>query len=180
MKVLRNTVTGKVLLGTSGKILKVRPDTYIEVKPDVFMVEIEVDDNQVFTLPTPNSVSYYSGATSLSSGALTYNYLVKWGDGSAPVLINAYNSASRVHTFVKKGSYVIEITGTLPAFLVENNAAIKLLITRVISWGSVGLQFINMYGCTALVTLPDQRSKLTSIKTFVNFCNGCTSLVGIP
>jgi len=180
MRVLRSNINQKVLIGTNGKILKVRPDTYVEVKPDVFMFEIEVDDNQVFTLPTPNNVSYYTGASYSNSPTLTYNYIVSWGDGSAPVVINSYNHAAKVHNFVKKGTYVIEITGVFQAFMVNSDNAIRLLITRVISWGSVGLQFVNLYGCSAMVTLPDQRSKLTGVKTFVNFCNGCSSLVSVP
>lgn len=52
MKILRTSTT--VLRNSEGKVLKIRPDNYIEPVPDLFMVEIAVEDNQTITLPTPN------------------------------------------------------------------------------------------------------------------------------
>lgn len=57
MKIIRYNDT--FLRDSSGRLLKVRPDTYIEPQPDVFMVEVSVEDNTTITLPTPNvTVSY--------------------------------------------------------------------------------------------------------------------------
>jgi len=283
MKVLKAT---KVFRGTSGKVLTVRPDMYIEPIPDVFMVQVEVEKDQVFTLPTPDltapytdtflevfsvyngtrinynensggnnqptltmslsaNTDYYikissttndkgffglqiigadggnatpeegvivtNAGTTLhnqyliqggyiwykfrtgAAGSYTmktvqsvagyYNYNVDFGDGVSVSNITTYNSASRIHTYTKAGTYVIKITGTLPAWSVNNDASIKLSITRCISWGEVGLRRIDFYGCTAMTNLPEQIGKLHTVVapySFVNFCRDCTSLVAIP
>ncbi len=52
MKILRTATT--VLRNIDNKVLKIRPDTYVEPHPDLFMVEIAVEAGQTITLPTPN------------------------------------------------------------------------------------------------------------------------------
>lgn len=284
MKILRTSTT--VLRNGAGKVLKLQDDNYVEVDPDAFMVEIAVEDNQIFTLPTniqnvttsyidlymslhssyngpelaandnsggnsqpqitfscaanteyylkvvgadnnqddifgvqvtgptggvpsvesgvtnvtvgttginnqimiPNGTSWFKFKSSSAGtytmktlqGVVPYNYNIDWGDGTIVSNITTYNSASRVHTYVTAGTYIIKITGSLPCWTVNDNAAIKLLITRCISWGNVGLRLINFHGCTALTTLPQQQGKLKYVTTFASFCKGCTSLISIP
>jgi len=109
-----------------------------------------------------------------------YNYDVDWGDGSYNVGINTYNHVNATHVYTIKGSYILNITGTMPAWSINATSNMKLLITKVISWGNVGLRKIDFYGCTALTTLPDQQGKLANVFNFINFMSGCTSLVAIP
>lgn len=286
MKILRTTDT--VLVNASGKVLKVRPDTYVEPLPNAFMIEVEVEKDQVFTLPTGDPTAAYidlylnlytsyngasiafndnsggnsqpllsqvctanteyyikitgtsnnkegifgiqvtgpditgvptteAGITSLTVGTPingqylryggevwfkfktgtagtytmrtnqgilgVYDYDVDWGDGVLTEGINTYNSASRIHTYTSAGTYVITITGTMPVWSINNDNAIRLSITKCISWGTVGLRKIDFYGCTAMTNLPDQISKLATVVapySFINFCRDCTSLVSIP
>jgi hypothetical protein len=286
MKILRTTDT--VLVNSAGKVLKVRPDTYVEPLPNAFMIEIEVEKDQVFTLPTGDPTAAYidlflnlyttyngasiasndnsgsnsqpllaqvcaanteyyikitgtlnnkegifgiqvtgpdvtgvptteTGITSLTVGTPVngqylsfggeiwfkfktgtagtytmrtnqgilgnYNYSVDWGDGTLAEGVTTYNSASRIHTYTSAGTYVITITGTMPVWSVNNDNAIRLSITKCISWGAVGLRKIDFYGCTAMTNLPDQTSKLATVVapySFINFCRDCTSLVSIP
>lgn len=295
-----------LLRNSEGKILKIRPDTYVEPIPELFMFEVSVNDNQTVTLPTPNMstginytrISLYhtdkttfitSGYTTsssptsylLNSGSLTgnteyyvkvsqyydstsdpyyqfnssysylkyfniqitgataigglapteeeeyqsitinggvienqylqvlgevwykfktnssgtchiridridpyntsfYNYNVDWGDGGYTSNILTYDSVDRQHTYEKKGNYVIRVSGTMKGFSIENTADIKLLITKVISWGDVGFEKLNFRGCTALTTLPNQLNKLTTVKSFNSIFYDCTSLSFIP
>lgn len=284
MKVLRSATA--IMRSASGKILKIRPDSYVDPLPNVFMVEVAVEEGQTITLPTPliaasylnlymtlynsgntilrtndnsggnsqplitqvctanteyyikitgttNNIEGYfgiqvtgpgtdvpdteSGITSLIVGVpiteeylpyggekwykfktgaagsyvmrtnlgepteYSYNYDVDWSDNS-PITtgITIYNSTLATHTYNVAGSYVIYITGRMPGWSVNNNSNMKLLITKCISWGDVGLIKIDFYGCSAMTNLPDQQGKLANVRTFANFCNGCTSLVSIP
>ena len=176
MKLLKQN--NKLLIGTSGKVLKVRPDEYIEADPEVFTFEVEVSAGETFYLPTTNSYTYYNSATATSQSTnCIYNYVVDWGDGNVSPQITTYNSADKSHVYNNRGTYIIKITGTMEGFTVNNDSNIRLYITRVFSWGNVGLKVINFNGCSALVSLPVQRAKLTQVRTFSNFVTGCTSLV---
>ena len=165
MKVLR-TGTNIVYRDALNRILKVRPDDYIAPSDTDGMIEVRVDNGTVFTLPT------FTG--------YTYNATVDWGDGTATSTITAWNDVDIVHTYVNEGTYLIIISGTFQAFAVNNNVAIRSLITRVISWGTLDFRLINLYGCSALTFLPEQAGKLTAVTSFANFCNGCVSLIRIP
>lgn len=165
MKVLRKA-DNTVLRDAIGRVLRVRPDEYIEPSPTDFTFEVRVLNGTVFTLPTKSG--------------FTYNATVNWGDGSATQTITAYNSANIAHTFVNEGAYLIQIAGRFENFTVDNNAAIKGMVTRVISWGDVHFKKVNFYGCTALTTLPNQQGRLTEVTTFTFFMYGCTSLSAIP
>lgn len=289
MKVLKNEALS-ILRSIDGKVLKIRPDDYVEPLPDAFMVQVAVEEGQTLTLPTPNNstvisyvdlwldvytaingtllgsndntggnyqpslsltlaanTEYYikitaspvvnaiikeglfnivvtgngtaiptaeTGVTSLTVGTLLtaqyleyqgtnwfkfkttaagnytmrtyggtigdYNYNVDWSDGTVTTGITTWNSSYATHTYTTKGTYVIYITGSMPGWSVNNSSNMRLLITKCISWGNVGLKNIDFYGCTAMTTIPDQLSKLPDVFSFANFCNGCTSLVGIP
>jgi len=185
MKILRNG-TSSIFVNFEGKALKLQDDNYVEPDPNALQIEVQVDAGQVFTIPTTTSFSYMNtSGTNVSSGTLVYDYYVDWGDGSAIAHITTYNSTDRIHTYVLAGKYIITITSPtkkFPVFDCNDSTAVnsRLLITRVISWGDVGIKKINFYGCGALVTLPEQRSKLTTLLTAMYFCQGCTSLSAIP
>lgn len=268
---------------SSGKLLKVRPDSYVEPMPDIFMVEIAVEENQIITLPTPNltqstvnhtidlydsyngtilqsssttatptitrtllaDTEYYiklrgivtefmfnmqivgngtavpvteDGIVSITVGTpvtnqysynytdswfkfkttsasnytisspigtyTAYNYNINWDyiGGTIPNVtgVTTWNSASATYTYEHAGTYIIAITGIMPGWSVANTSNMRLLITKCISWGNVGLKVIDWYGCTAMTTLPAQTSKLIDVLRFTNFCRDCTSLVSIP
>jgi len=51
MKLLKYGTT--LLRSVDGKLLKVREDTYVDPLPEVFMVQVQVEEGQSITLPTP-------------------------------------------------------------------------------------------------------------------------------
>ena len=106
MKVIR-TAGGVVFRDSLNRILRVRPDDYIEPSPTEMMVEVRVDNNTVFTLPT--KVGY------------TYSAVIDWGDGSATSSVTVYNDPDITHTYVNEGTYLILISGTFQAFVVDNH-----------------------------------------------------------
>jgi hypothetical protein len=120
-------------------------------------------------------------------GGLTPNLVINWGDGSSSPVITASNSVNRVHTYVSANTYIITISGTMPGFQVNNNAAIRNLITELVQWGTVGLRTINFYGCVNLTAIPGSTSLsgvggytgLIDVLNFSNFMNG-TRITTIP
>jgi hypothetical protein len=120
-------------------------------------------------------------------GGLTPNLVINWGDGSSSPLITASNSVNRVHTYVSANTYIVTISGTMPGFQVNNNAAIRNLITELVQWGTVGLRTINFYGCANLTAIPGSTSLsgvggytgLIDVLNFSNFMNG-TRITAIP
>jgi hypothetical protein len=120
-------------------------------------------------------------------GGLTPNLVIDWGDGSSSPVITASNSVNRVHTYVSANTYIVTISGTMPGFQVNNNAAIRNLITELVQWGTVGLRTINFYGCVNLTAIPGSTSLsgvggytgLIDVLNFSNFMNG-TRITAIP
>jgi hypothetical protein len=120
-------------------------------------------------------------------GGLTPNLVINWGDGSSSPVITASNSVNRVHTYVSANTYIVTISGTMPGFQVNNNAAIRNLITELVQWGTVGLRTINFYGCANLTAIPGSTSLsgvggytgLIDVLNFSNFMNG-TRITAIP
>ncbi len=98
--------------------------------------------NTVFTVPL---VDY---------GALTPLLTISWGDSTSSPLISSSSSTDRIHTYVSPGTYTITISGFMPGFVVNNNSAIRGLITSIVQWGVVGLRTINFYGCSNLTSIP--------------------------
>lgn len=132
--------------------------------------------NTIFTTPL------------IDYGGLTPSVIINWGDGSGnSPLITASNSVNRIHTYVTPGTYIITISGFMPGFAVNNNSAIRNLITELVQWGIVGLRSINFYGCLNLTSIPGSASLslvggytgLDEVITFTNFMNG-TRITSIP
>jgi hypothetical protein len=154
---------------------KLIPSDSAEVFPFVFRV-VTSTENTVFTVP----LSDYGG--------LTPSLTINWGDGSAnSPLITSSTSPDRIHTYATAGSYVITISGFMPVFSVNNNSAIRNLITELIQWGIVGLRSINFYGCQNLTTLPGSGTLssvggYTGLSEVVNFNSAfqATRLSSIP
>jgi hypothetical protein len=75
----------------------------------------------------------------------------------------------------------------MPGFTVNNNSAIRTLITELVQWGIVGLRSVNFYGCSNLTAIPGSASLsavggytgLDEVVSFSNFMNG-TRITSIP
>jgi hypothetical protein len=145
------------------------------VFPFVFKVTTTTS-NTVFTVPLID----YAG--------LTPNLIISWGDGSAnSPLITSSSSTNRIHTYTTAGTYTITISGFMPGFTVNNNSAIRSLITELVQWGIVGLRIINFYGCNNLTAIPGSSSLsgvggytgLNEVLSFASFMRG-TRITAIP
>ena len=142
--------------------------------PFVFQITT-TSANTVFTCP----ITDYGG--------LTPQLNINWGDSSSSPLITASNSVNRIHTYASAGTYTITISGFMPGFAVNNNSAIRTLITEIVQWGIVGLRSVNFYGCLNLTAIPSSASLsavggytgLDEVVTFSNFMNG-TRITSIP
>ena len=154
---------------------KLIPSDSAEVFPFIFKVTITTA-NTVFTVPL------------VDFGLLKPNLTISWGDGgpNSP-LITSSTSADRIHTYVSTGTYEISINGFMPGFSVNNNLAIRNLITELVQWGIVGLRSINFYGCQNLTSIPgsaaiDAVGGYTGLAEVVNFTSffQATRLVNIP
>jgi hypothetical protein len=73
-----------------------------------------------------------------TEGALTYDCVVDWGDGTATSHVTAYDDANRIHTYTANGTYDVTITGTMEGWSF-NNSGDKLKITKVLNWGDANL-----------------------------------------
>ena len=145
-----------------------------QVYPFVFKITTTAA-NTVFTVPLVD----YAG--------LTPSLTISWGDGSTSPLITSSSSTNRIHTFVAAGTYTITISGFMPGFTVNNNSAIRALITELVQWGIVGLRTVNFYGCNNLTSIPGSSSLsgvggytgLGEVLSFASFMRG-TRLTSIP
>ena len=120
---------------------KLIPSDSAQVFPFVFKVTT-TSANTVFTCP----LSDY--------GSLTPNLTISWGDGTSSGLITSSSSVNRIKTYAAAGTYTVSISGFMPGFTVNNNSAIRNLITELVQWGIVGLRTINFYGCGNLTSIP--------------------------
>ena len=145
-----------------------------QVYPFVFKITTTVA-NTVFTTPL---VDY---------GGLTPSLNISWGDGNTSAKISSSTSADRIHTYTTPGTYTISISGFMPGFKVNNNSAIRNLITELVQWGIVGLRTIDFYGCNNLTAIPGSTSLsgvggytgLAEVINFTAFMQG-TRISAIP
>jgi hypothetical protein len=137
-----------------------------------FQIGVTVTAGQTFTLP----IADYGG--------LVPNFIVDWGDGNESTVTSS-TDADRIHTYVSSGTYTISISGLMPSFKVNNNAAIRTLITSIIDFGRVGLRLLDFYGCSNISSIPASGTMvagyqgLNEIVSFAGFMRG-TSMTSIP
>jgi hypothetical protein len=143
-------------------------------EPVPFKIEVTTTSNgQIFTLPL---VSFGSFATDIE---------VAWGDGTATSIITSVGDSNRIHTYATAGVYTVEIIGQMPGFKVNNNAAIRSLITGIIDFGRVGLRTLDFNGCTNITSIPASGTMevgyrgLNNIISFAGFMRG-TGITSIP
>ena len=156
----------------------------------IFRRLVESDSSQAFPFVfkvTTTSANTVFTCPLIDYGGLTPSLYINWGDSSSSPLITAANSVNRIHTYVSAGTYTITISGFMPGFAVNNNSAIRTLITELVQWGIVGLRSVNFYGCLNLTAIPGSASLsgvggytgLNEVLNFTNFMNG-TRITAIP
>lgn len=114
----------------------------------------------------------------------TYNFIVNWGDGSAPE--NITTAAAGIHTYSTAGTYTITIKGILIGFSfgsIENDTTSdKLKILSISRWGRLRLGNSGGYfsGCRniTLNTITDILD-LTGTTTLANMFFYCTSITTV-
>lgn len=131
----------------------------------IFSFDVVVGDGETFTMPT--------------SSGYQYNYNVIWGDENTSTQITTFDDAARAHSYTTAGTYTIQVVGLMESFYVNNNAAIKLKIIKVNSWGETGMfKQLNFEGCQNL-SLPEERGKLINVESFLRSFSDC-KLTSIP
>ena len=141
--------------------------------PVPFKIQVTTTSNgQIFTLPL------------VSFGSFATDFEVDWGDSSTNVITSPTDS-NRIHTYTTAGVYEISIVGQMPGFKVNNNAAIRSLITGIIDFGRVGLRTLDFFGCTNITSIPASGTMevgyrgLNNIISFAGFMRG-TGITSIP
>ena len=142
--------------------------------PVPFKIEVTTTSNgQIFTLPL------------VGFGSFAVDMEVSWGDGTPTSTIIAAGDSNRIHTYATAGVYTVEIIGQMPGFKVNNNAAIRSLITEIIDFGRVGLRTLDFNGCTNITSIPASGTMevgyagLNNIISFAGFMRG-TGITSIP
>ena len=142
--------------------------------PVPFKIEVTTTSNgQIFTLPLAGF------------GAFAVDMEVSWGDGTPNSTVIAAGDSNRIHTYATAGVYTVEIIGQMPGFKVNNNAAIRSLITEIIDFGRVGLRTLDFNGCTNITSIPASGTMevgyrgLGNIISFAGFMRG-TGITSIP
>lgn len=122
----------------------------------------------------------------LDFGSFTPNFIVNWGDGNTGSVTSS-TDLDKTHTYTSAGTYDISISGFMPGFKVNNNAAFRVLVVALIQWGTVGLRTIDFYGCSNLTSIPGSGTLslvggytgLGEVISFANFMRS-TGLTSIP
>ena len=114
-------------------------------------------------------------------GGYVHNYIVDYGDNSGVKTVTSYNDADCTHIYIVPGTYQIKIEGTCETFWVSASSTIRLTITKIISWGDVGIKHMRFYRCENLTNIPnDFIGGLRLITSFDRVFYKCLSLVSIP
>jgi len=105
------------------------------------------------------------------NGVIGGNATINWGDGTNSTITAGVSNYTIDHTYTSVYSSVqIQITGTTVQQIAVNNAA--NLVTSVDSFGNIGIQNLQLNGCTGLTTncvpnaIPTTMTNLT--KMFYN------------
>ena len=94
-----------------------------------------------------------------SSG--TYNFLVKWGDGTQDT-ITAFDDPAVTHTYTASGTFNVEITGNITGWRF-NNGGDRQKLLDVSEWGVLNVGNSDSYfqGCTNLTVTATDTLNLT-------------------
>lgn len=133
-----------------------------------FQIEVTLSSVLEFRMPVEDSP--LNGASP--------NFYIDWGDGNENIITDS-TSGDLIHTYASAGTYIISVIGYMPAFRVNNDLAIRNLITDLIQWGDVGLESISFYGCANLTGVPSGYTGLGAVRSFNNAFRN-TGLTSIP
>ena len=150
-----------------------------EINKKSFITEWSVNDNDTIVLP----ISFgYEGDN---------NFIVDWGDGSAPEEVNDEEEAFTErpkHLYEKAGKYNISITGKCSYFTLSSiedefpDQVAKL--TKIISWGeiqAVHYDFSNGAGITGKIPSPSKESFANIGENGFNYLfYNCSNIEEIP
>lgn len=108
--------------------------------------------------------------------ALTYDYVVDWGDGNTDTGI----TGNATHTYAAPGIYEIRVSGSFPA-IYFNNAGDTNKIIEITSWGNIQWQSMEnaFYRCVNLNFDAISASDLSQVTSLRNMFRGATIFNGI-
>jgi hypothetical protein len=104
--------------------------------------DITVDD-KTLDLPLPQTVTSYqtdgSCNTSSSSQALSYNFIVDWGDNTTSE-VTSFDDPDKTHIYAEAGEYTVKITGTMEgiSFNGTYDTGVKDVEDRLLSIPNLG------------------------------------------
>jgi len=109
----------------------------------------------------------------------TYDFLVKWGDGSSDT-ITVWNQAEVTHTYSAAGIYTVRITGTINGWRF-NNGGDKLKFVTIESWGEllVGNSGNYFHGCENLIINAEDVLDVSNVTIFYDFFCNCKALISV-
>jgi len=134
---------------------------------DAFITEWNMPAGD-FTLPI------YSGGS--------YNMEVDWGDGSTLSTITSFSDVDKTHNYLTAATIQIKIRGKCGSWR-TTMSSFKHLITKVIQWGYLDLEYIDgmFSGAVNLIELPSGPiTGASSVLSCNSIFHGCTSLQSIP
>jgi hypothetical protein len=129
--------------------------------------------NLAFTVETTASTETFTIGCKNIAG--TWNATIDWGDGGSTSEITAYNDADLSHVYASAGTYLIQISGSLPSLaMIYAGAVMSNKVRTVENFGSVGMT--SMYGaffeCKFLTRISAYGTSDTSaVTTMVSTCS---------
>ena len=110
----------------------------------------------------------------------TYNFTVKWGDGTSDTIV-VYNDPKATHTYAIAGTYTVEITGTITGWQFFNGGD-RLKLLNISEWGPLNLGNAGyyFYGCQNLTITATDLLDLTGTTTLIELFADCFSLTTVP
>ena len=178
-----NSWTG---LNTSTATLGIRGTNGEDGTIYTFALPTITNESYIHSIEINNAPFTYTLPTKVTG---TYNYSVKWGDGSQDENIISWSDTRRSHTFTDNGTYDIVINGVFNSIYYKDVICPSYL--EIKQWGNMGLthyQGNQFFGCQVLnITATDSVEVGSSLyRTFYNvdiygnlssiILNGVTSL----
>ena len=110
-----------------------------------------------------------------------YNYYINYGDGSSINHVISYNDTGCTHVYASANIYDIQISGICETIYCNNSGTLINYLTKILSWGNVGLKVIDFNDCSLLNSIvKDAIGGLSGVTEFHNTFYNCHSLTSIP
>jgi len=116
--------------------------------------------------------SYDESITIPTNSDYSYNYTVKWGDGSS----DSSQTGDATHTYTSAGNHTVIITGDFPS-IYFNNSGDKEKIISIDQWGTQVWSNMNnvFYGCSNLVGNASDIPDLSIVSNMNSMFEGASS-----